>query len=174
MIRRRDLAEYSVSELSGSIKRTVESAFDQVRVRGEISGYRGPHSVRSRLFFAEGRPGPHRRGDLERHILQTEIPPRRRNGSDRHRQGDNLSGLLEISDRHRDAGAGRRRCTDGSVGGAQAQARRRRPVRCRPQTSASFHAEGDRCRYLADRRGHPRYPAPHLGSFSRSASWSGR
>ncbi|RDJ15759.1 exodeoxyribonuclease VII large subunit [Rhizobium grahamii] len=39
-----NLAEYSVSELSGSIKRTVETAFDQVRVRGEISGYRGPHS----------------------------------------------------------------------------------------------------------------------------------
>ena len=33
-----------MSELSGSIKRTVEQAFDQVRVRGEISGYRGPHS----------------------------------------------------------------------------------------------------------------------------------
>lgn len=39
-----NLAEYSVSELSGSIKRTIETAFDQVRVRGEISGYRGPHS----------------------------------------------------------------------------------------------------------------------------------
>lgn len=39
-----NLTEYSVSELSGSIKRTVETAFDQVRVRGEISGYRGPHS----------------------------------------------------------------------------------------------------------------------------------
>ncbi|MBM7044297.1 MULTISPECIES: exodeoxyribonuclease VII large subunit [Rhizobium] len=39
-----NLTEYSVSELAGSIKRTVENAFDQVRVRGEISGYRGPHS----------------------------------------------------------------------------------------------------------------------------------
>jgi exodeoxyribonuclease VII large subunit len=39
-----NLAEYSVSELSGSIKRTVEQAFDQVRVRGEISGFRGQHS----------------------------------------------------------------------------------------------------------------------------------
>ncbi|MFC3075748.1 exodeoxyribonuclease VII large subunit [Shinella pollutisoli] len=39
-----NLAEYSVSELSGSIKRTIEQAFDQVRVRGEVSGYRGPHS----------------------------------------------------------------------------------------------------------------------------------
>jgi exodeoxyribonuclease VII large subunit len=39
-----NLAEQTVSELSGSIKRTVETAFDHVRVRGEISGYRGPHS----------------------------------------------------------------------------------------------------------------------------------
>ncbi|MDE1991419.1 MAG: exodeoxyribonuclease VII large subunit [Rhizobiaceae bacterium] len=46
-----NLTEYSVSELSGSIKRTVESAFDQVRVRGEISGYRGPHSS-GHAYFA--------------------------------------------------------------------------------------------------------------------------
>ncbi|RFZ88543.1 exodeoxyribonuclease VII large subunit [Shinella sp. WSJ-2] len=39
-----NLTEYSVSDLSGSIKRTIEQAFDQVRVRGEISGYRGQHS----------------------------------------------------------------------------------------------------------------------------------
>ncbi len=30
--------EYSVSEIAGALKRTVESAFGQVRVRGEISG----------------------------------------------------------------------------------------------------------------------------------------
>lgn len=36
--------EFTVSELSGSIKRTVEDSFGHVRVRGEISGYRGPHS----------------------------------------------------------------------------------------------------------------------------------
>lgn len=41
---RTNLTEFSVSELSGAIKRTIENAFDQVRVRGEISGYRGPHS----------------------------------------------------------------------------------------------------------------------------------
>ena len=41
---RSNLAEFTVSELSGSIKRTIETAFDHVRVRGEISGYRGPHS----------------------------------------------------------------------------------------------------------------------------------
>lgn len=36
--------EISVSELSQALKRTVEDTFGYVRVRGEISGYRGPHS----------------------------------------------------------------------------------------------------------------------------------
>ncbi|MFG1394446.1 exodeoxyribonuclease VII large subunit [Xanthobacter agilis] len=36
--------EWSVSELSAALKRTVEDAYGHVRVRGEISGYRGPHS----------------------------------------------------------------------------------------------------------------------------------
>ncbi|UVC09029.1 exodeoxyribonuclease VII large subunit [Rhizobium sp. TH2] len=46
-----NLIEYTVTELSGSIKRTMEQAFDQVRVRGEISGYRGPHSS-GHAYFA--------------------------------------------------------------------------------------------------------------------------
>ncbi len=36
--------EFSVSELSLAIKRLVEGRFGHVRLRGEISGYRGPHS----------------------------------------------------------------------------------------------------------------------------------
>ncbi len=39
-----NLPEVSVSELSQSLKRTVEEAFPYVRLRGEVSGYRGPHS----------------------------------------------------------------------------------------------------------------------------------
>jgi exodeoxyribonuclease VII large subunit len=39
-----NVAEFTVSELSFAIKRTVEDAFGLVRLRGEISGYRGPHS----------------------------------------------------------------------------------------------------------------------------------
>ncbi|MBB4104661.1 exodeoxyribonuclease VII large subunit [Allorhizobium borbori] len=46
-----NLTEFSVSELSGSIKRTIETSFDHVRVRGEISGYRGPHSS-GHAYFA--------------------------------------------------------------------------------------------------------------------------
>ncbi len=36
--------ELTVSELSQKLKRTVEETFGHVRVRGEISGFRGPHS----------------------------------------------------------------------------------------------------------------------------------
>lgn len=39
-----NVAEYSVSEISQAVKRTVEDAFGWVRVRGEVSGYRGPHA----------------------------------------------------------------------------------------------------------------------------------
>jgi exodeoxyribonuclease VII large subunit len=46
-----NLVEYSVSDLSGALKRVVEDAFGHVRVRGEISGYRGPHSS-GHAYFA--------------------------------------------------------------------------------------------------------------------------
>jgi exodeoxyribonuclease VII large subunit len=36
--------EVTVTELSGKLKKTVEDTFGHVRVRGEISGFRGPHS----------------------------------------------------------------------------------------------------------------------------------
>ena len=46
-----NVAEFSVSEISGALKRTVEDAFGHVRVRGEVSGYRGPHSS-GHAYFA--------------------------------------------------------------------------------------------------------------------------
>jgi exodeoxyribonuclease VII large subunit len=36
--------EISVSELSNALKRAIEDGFPYVRVRGEVSNYRGPHS----------------------------------------------------------------------------------------------------------------------------------
>lgn len=39
-----NVLELSVSEISQSLKRMVEDNFSYVRIRGEISGYRGPHS----------------------------------------------------------------------------------------------------------------------------------
>jgi len=41
---RSNAAEYTVSEIAQAVRRTVEDNFGYVRVRGEISGYRGPHS----------------------------------------------------------------------------------------------------------------------------------
>ncbi len=39
-----NVAEFSVSELSNAIKRALEDGFGYVRLRGEVSGYRGPHA----------------------------------------------------------------------------------------------------------------------------------
>jgi len=43
--------EFSVSELSFALKRTVEETFGHVRVRGEITGFRGAHSS-GHCYFA--------------------------------------------------------------------------------------------------------------------------
>lgn len=46
-----NVSEYTVTEISGALKRTVEDVFGHVRVRGEVSGYRGPHSS-GHAYFA--------------------------------------------------------------------------------------------------------------------------
>jgi exodeoxyribonuclease VII large subunit len=46
-----NIPEWSVSELSAALKKTVEDNFGYVRVRGEISGFRGPHSS-GHAYFA--------------------------------------------------------------------------------------------------------------------------
>src|SRR5258708_31490261 len=48
---RLNVPEWPASELSAALKKTVEDAFGYVRVRGEISGYRGPHSS-GHCYFA--------------------------------------------------------------------------------------------------------------------------
>ncbi|MCX7346112.1 MAG: exodeoxyribonuclease VII large subunit, partial [Alphaproteobacteria bacterium] len=46
-----NLGEFSVTEIAHALKRTLEDRFGHVRVRGEISGYRGPHSS-GHCYFA--------------------------------------------------------------------------------------------------------------------------
>ena len=46
-----NVPELSVSELAGAIKRALEDGFGHVRLRGEVSGYRGPHSS-GHCYFA--------------------------------------------------------------------------------------------------------------------------
>ena len=46
-----NVVEWTVSELSSALRRTVEDAYGYVRVRGEISGFKGPHSS-GHVYFA--------------------------------------------------------------------------------------------------------------------------
>ena len=46
-----NVAEFSVSDLSTAIKRTIEGGFGHIRIRGEVSGFRGPHSS-GHCYFA--------------------------------------------------------------------------------------------------------------------------
>jgi exodeoxyribonuclease VII large subunit len=46
-----NVVEWTVSELSAALKRTVEENYEYVRVRGEVSGYKGPHAS-GHVYFA--------------------------------------------------------------------------------------------------------------------------
>src|SRR6266516_2149805 len=46
-----NLVEFTVSELAAALRRTVEDAYSYVRVRGEISGFHGPHAS-GHVYFA--------------------------------------------------------------------------------------------------------------------------
>jgi exodeoxyribonuclease VII large subunit len=48
---RPNVAEFTVSELSAQIRRTLEQGFGHVRLRGEIAGFRGAHSS-GHCYFA--------------------------------------------------------------------------------------------------------------------------
>ena len=45
-----NVAEFTVTELSAALRRTVEDAYGYVRVRGEVSGYKGP-SPSGHVYF---------------------------------------------------------------------------------------------------------------------------
>lgn len=44
VVAKSNVAELTVSELSNAVKKTLETTYGYVRLRGEISGYRGPHA----------------------------------------------------------------------------------------------------------------------------------
>jgi exodeoxyribonuclease VII large subunit len=46
-----NLGEYTVTEIAHALKRTIEDRFGHVRLRGEISGFRGPHTS-GHCYFA--------------------------------------------------------------------------------------------------------------------------
>jgi exodeoxyribonuclease VII large subunit len=46
-----NIPEWTVSELAAALRKTVEDSYGFVRVRGEVTGYRGPHSS-GHVYFA--------------------------------------------------------------------------------------------------------------------------
>ena len=63
-----NLVEWTVSELSAALKRTVEDAYGYVRVRGEVSGFKGASPSGHCYFRLKDDRAVHRGGDLEGHL----------------------------------------------------------------------------------------------------------
>ena len=154
-----NIVEWSVSELSGALRRTIETAFGHVRVRGEISGFRGAHASGHCYFSLKDQ-----NARLEAVIWKTtfgrlKFRPQEGARGDRHGADHELSGFLEIPDRDRQPRTGGRRSLDGASRGAAQEACRRGPVRRGAQEAAPLSAAGHRGHHLSDGRRDPRHPA---------------
>ena len=127
----------TVSELSGALKRTIESAFGKVRVRGEISGFKRHCSGHCYFTLKD------ENACIDAVIWRDQrgragVPARRWRRGHRHRQAHHLSRPVEISDRRRPDGAGRRGRAAGLARAAAQGARRRGAVRGGAQAQLPF------------------------------------
>ena len=134
-----NLPEFSVSELRSAIKRTLEGAYGYVRLRGEISGFRGAHPS-GHCYFALKDD----KAKIEAVIWRTTVQALKfkpAEGLEVIATGrmTTYPGKSDLPDRHRRAGAGRHRRADGAAGGAQEEARRRGPVRRAAQEAKLPH-----------------------------------
>ena len=142
-----------------AVKRTLETSFERVRVRGEVSkpNYHGS----GHLYFSlkDEDAGDRCRRAGARTVAPPEAEGRARHGGDRHRPCQQLPRQLQVPDRHRHRGTGRRGRAPEDAGGPPQAPGRRGPVRRRPQEAAALPAGGDRRHHLAHRRRDPRHPA---------------
>jgi exodeoxyribonuclease VII large subunit len=127
----------SVSELSSALKRTVEGAFDHIRVRGEISGFKRVASGHCYFTLKDDA------ACIDAVIWRGQA------AALRFRPEDGIEviatgrlttypGALALSDRRRAAGAGRTGRPDGPARQAAARARRGGPVRPGAQEEAAL------------------------------------
>src|SRR4030095_3894178 len=110
---RLNIPEWTVSQLSAALRRTVEDAFGYVRVRGEVSGFRGPHSS-GHCYFALKDEGAKIEAVIFRSARAHAHQARGRARSPGHRTADDSSRQIDISDHHRDARARGDRRADGA------------------------------------------------------------
>ena len=156
---RLNIPEWTVSELSAALRKTVEDAFGYVRVRGEISGYRGPHSS-GHCYFALKDEG----AKIEAVIWRTAFGRMRLKpeeglevivtgrlttypGQSKYQivietlEPAGLGALMALLEERK-----KKLAAEGLFDAARKQL-------------LPFLPERDRRRHLADRRGHPRHPA---------------
>ena len=159
--------EFTVSELSSALKRTVEDAFGHVRVRGEISGYRGPHSS-GHCYFALKDD----RAKIEAVIwkgVHSRMRFKPQEGLEVIATGKlttypGSSKYQIVIEAMEPAGVG---ALMALMEERKSKLARRRPVRRSPQAVIALAARSDRRRHLTDRGRHPRHPAPIGDRFPR-------
>ena len=93
--------ELSVSELSAALKRTVEDRFGFVRVRGEISNYRGPHSSGHAYFSLKDQSARIDAVIWKGVFAKLKIKAAGGLGSHRDRKSHNLSWQIHLSNHRR-------------------------------------------------------------------------
>ena len=163
---RTNATEYTVSEISGALKRTVEDAFGNVRVRGEISGYRGPHSSGHAYFSLKDD-----RAKIDAVVWRTamiRLKFRPEEGMEVIATGKlttypGKSSYQIVIENLEPAGAGALM--------ALLEERKRKlaaegPVRAGQEATPAAHADGDRGGDVADRCCDPRHHPPHQGPIS--------
>ena len=170
-----NVPEYTVSEISGAVKRTLEGNFGRVRVRGEITELKRYPS--GHIYFSLKDEG----AKLAGVVWKTAGPrPRHgageRGGSDRHRPHLRLWRALLLPAHRRADGICRRRRAAGAHRDAARPPRRRGPVRRRPQAQAAGAADGHRRGQQRARRGdpgHPHHARPPLSSHAAALAGAG-
>ena len=152
--------EFTVSEISGAVKRVLEGEFGRVRVRGEV-GRVTRHASGHIYLRSQGRDRLPRLGRLPLRRAAAAHPAAGRHGGrsppGASRPSRRPSKYQLIVDEIAPAGVG---ALMAMLEAAQEGAGRRGPVRRRPQAPAALSARGHRRRHLALGRGHPRHPAP--------------
>ena len=155
--------EWTVSDLAGALKRTIEEFFGHVRLRGEISGFRGQHSSGHAYFCLKDQNARLDAVIWKGTYSRLRIKPE--------------EGLEVIATGRITTFPGKstyqivvESLEPAGIGALMAllEERRRKltaegPFRDRPQAPAALSAEGDRRGDLADRLGHPRHPSSARG-----------
>ncbi len=168
-----NVPEYTVSEISGAVKRTLEGNFGRVRVRGEITELKRYPS--GHIYFSLKDEGAKIAGV----VWKSAVSPARhgageRRRGDRHRPHLRLRRALVVSVDHRADGVCRRRRPAGPHRDAARAPGGRGAVRRRPQARAAGAAGGGRRGHQRARRGDPGHPHHDRAALPARRSCCGR